>query len=129
MIVSYPLAGFPGPTLAATTTLYEIYFELVKRPVGQFSKEIDHMHDQYGMLLSSDSSPSYLDVVLVSRGISFVSHNIPGPVVRINPDELHVCDCSWYEVLYQTTAACDKYAPAAKMAGIPLGCTNHLECL
>jgi hypothetical protein len=47
-LVLHPLAKFPGPKLAAATTLYEIYFEMIKWPRGQFSKEIDRMHDQYG---------------------------------------------------------------------------------
>lgn len=47
----HPLARFPGPKLAAITKWYERYFELIQRPTGQYFREIDRMHDRYGMLL------------------------------------------------------------------------------
>lgn len=42
----HPLAKFPGPRLAAVTSWYEGYYEVVK--VGQYSRQISNLHDQYG---------------------------------------------------------------------------------
>jgi hypothetical protein len=44
----HPLAKFPGPRIAAVTSLYEGYFEIVKK--GHFSRQISKLHDQYGGL-------------------------------------------------------------------------------
>ena len=42
-----PIAGFPGPKLAAVTTWYELYYDVVKK--GKYLFEIEKMHDKYGM--------------------------------------------------------------------------------
>jgi hypothetical protein len=42
----HPLRKFPGPRLAAMTSLYTFYFNVVKG--GMFVWEIDRMHRQYG---------------------------------------------------------------------------------
>lgn len=62
----------------------------------------------------------------------------PGPVIRINPDEIHVEDKNWLDTLYvgpahvslcprlQWHLSCsqgvrDKYPPAAYLTGTPTG--------
>jgi hypothetical protein len=42
----HPLARFPGPRLAAVTSWYEGYYEVVKN--GQYSRKISKLHDEYG---------------------------------------------------------------------------------
>ena len=41
-----PIAGFPGPKLAALTYWYETYYDVVKK--GKYVFEIEDMHRQYG---------------------------------------------------------------------------------
>lgn len=42
----HPLSAFPGPKLAAVTSWYEAYYEIVLK--GQYSPQISKLHDQYG---------------------------------------------------------------------------------
>lgn len=42
----HPLAKFAGPKLAAMSSLYEFYYNVIKD--GQFFLEIGRMHDEYG---------------------------------------------------------------------------------
>jgi len=44
-----PLAGFPGPKIAAATGLYEFYYDWWLS--GQYIFEIEKMHKKYGTIL------------------------------------------------------------------------------
>ncbi|GAW11396.1 hypothetical protein ANO14919_007400 [Xylariales sp. No.14919] len=49
----HPLAGFPGPKIAAASGLYEFYYDVVKK--GQYLYKIEEMHRQYDShLLTED---------------------------------------------------------------------------
>ncbi|KAF2743348.1 cytochrome P450 [Sporormia fimetaria CBS 119925] len=45
----HPLAKFPGPRLAAVTSLYEAYYDIVCN--GQYSRKISQLHDVYGPII------------------------------------------------------------------------------
>ena len=42
----HPLHKFPGPKLAAATSLYEFYYSIIRD--GKFMWELERMHNQYG---------------------------------------------------------------------------------
>ena len=50
-LVFSPIAKFPGPKLAALTTYYELYYDVVHK--GKYLFEIEKMHDKYGTCCSS----------------------------------------------------------------------------
>ena len=49
----HPLAQFPGPKIAASSYLYEAYYDWWC--VGRYGKVIARMHELYGMLFSASS--------------------------------------------------------------------------
>ncbi|CAJ2500445.1 Uu.00g032980.m01.CDS01 [Anthostomella pinea] len=63
-----PLSKFPGPKLAAATSLYEGYYDVIKR--GKYIHKIEELHQRYG------------------------------PIIRINPHELHIYDSNFYDHVY-----------------------------
>ncbi|KAL1962675.1 hypothetical protein VTN77DRAFT_9309 [Rasamsonia byssochlamydoides] len=84
----HPLAKFPGPKIAAVTSLYECYHDLIRR--GMFVWKVQEMHERYG------------------------------PIVRINPHELHIRDADFYDELYPAgSKKRDKYKHWVVLAGTP----------
>ncbi|MCJ1436764.1 hypothetical protein MMC27_006146 [Xylographa pallens] len=94
----HPLAKFPGPKLTAATKWWEFYLDVVAGDGGRFMYEVDRMHEEYG------------------------------PIVRINPDEIHVKDPTWLDVIYSGPGHIrNKYAPSAHMSGVPHGTFGTLD--
>ncbi|KAK8081383.1 cytochrome P450 [Apiospora saccharicola] len=77
-----PIAGFPGPKLAALSLWYEFYYDVVCG--GRCWAKINELHDRYG------------------------------PVIRINPYELHVRDPDFYDTLYAGPSS----GPAPRQMGL-----------
>jgi len=67
-VTLHPLAKFPGPKLAASSWLYEFYYDVVNP--GTYTDKIVALHQQYG------------------------------PIVRINPEELHCNDPAFIDQIY-----------------------------
>lgn len=83
----HPLRKVPGPRLAAVSDLYGFYHNFIKE--GGYSKRIQVLHKQYGML------------ALVLR-----FHRLPccindtrkaSPIVRIGPNHVHVNSPDFFE--------------------------------
>lgn len=75
----HPLAGVPGPKLAAVTGWYEAYYELFHRGLGgQYTFHIGELHVKYG------------------------------PIVRISPREVHIDDPEFYSTIYTNKLGLDK---------------------
>ncbi|KAK4629730.1 Cytochrome P450 monooxygenase hepH [Fulvia fulva] len=62
--------GFAGLLLTQVIKVYELYYDIFVAPSGQFFFELNRLHDIYG------------------------------PVIRCNPDAIHVRDLYWYDILY-----------------------------
>lgn len=115
-LYAHPLAGFPGPKLAAATFLYEFYYDVVRS--GMYIWEIERMHEQYGKCIR-----------LVELSDSVHSYPCPGPIVRINPRELHIKDPYYYEEIhapgYRKRAKDPRYAVAFGAPYSLVGTINH----
>jgi hypothetical protein len=46
-IYFHPLSKFPGSKMAVCSSLYEFYYDVMRR--GMFMWEIEKMHERYGM--------------------------------------------------------------------------------
>jgi cytochrome P450 len=84
-----PLAKFPGPKLAALTTWYQAYYDVLHR--GSYIWRVKEMHERYG------------------------------PIVRVNPHELHVNDPEYIDVVFAGGPSIkrDKYRWIKRMAAAP----------
>lgn len=48
-IFIHKLKDYPGPKLAGATRLYELYFDIIKKPFGQYIFEVERLHKVYGI--------------------------------------------------------------------------------
>lgn len=100
----HPLVHIPGPTLAKATYLYEWYYDLYLS--GQYTFKLKELHKQYGM------SPFH-----ALRGM-LSDQRAQGPIIRINPDEVHINDPDYFdEVFNQTNGRAEKPLQVAEAFG------------
>ncbi|PWY92200.1 putative cytochrome P450 [Aspergillus heteromorphus CBS 117.55] len=96
----HPLAKFPGPRLAALTSWYECYYDLVKG--GKFLWEIERMHEVYGPIVRITprelhiNDPYYYDEIYApstkrrDKDHEYVKlDGAPGSVFSTTQHELH----------------------------------------
>ncbi|KAI3326694.1 cytochrome P450 family protein [Xylariaceae sp. AK1471] len=68
-----PIAGFPGPKLAAVTSWYELYHDVIKK--GTYLFQIEKMHEDYGPIVRinpfelSIRDPEYYDKLYVAGSV------------------------------------------------------------
>ena len=104
-----PIAGFPGPKLAALTYWYETYYDVVRK--GRYAFKIEEMHRKYG------ERPRLGGFRDVARALT---HYI-GPIVRINPHELVIKDLDYYSELYVNGSTRRTDAYSGFLVGMNLG--------
>lgn len=91
----HPLAKIPGPFLPAVTTLYQLYY------YGRYHKQIEKLHQEYGTQAHRQSSEHLLTCSI-------------GPVVRINPNEVHLSDPDNFDKIYSMSS---KFAKSPDLYG------------
>jgi len=100
-----PLAAFPGPKLAALTTWYDFYYEIIKD--GQFTFHIKDLHKEFGI--------KFLPAIIIESTQWLMMTQ--GPIIRISPNELHIDDPEFFDQLYLRSGRRDKYAYMSRRFG------------
>ena len=95
-----PIAQIPGPRFAALTFWNEFYYDVVLG--GKYTWKILAYHEKYGMNRK---------VLLLQRVKTSGAQTVKGPVIRINPYEVHINDPEFYDELYlgSSKAKTDKW--------------------
>lgn len=82
-----PLAKIPGPKLAALTSWYEFYYDVIKQ--GKYVWKIKDLHEEYG------------EHCLDLAGHELVEcSSCTGPIIRVTPWEIHVNDIKFLDEIY-----------------------------
>ena len=118
-----PISHIPGPKIAALTFWYVVYFKLptnfpfLPRALYIYCKKRDICihHIRYEF---------YYDVVLRGQYIFHLRtlHARYGPIIRINPYEIHISDPLYYDTIYASSASGekrDKWEWSTKGVGLP----------
>ncbi|KAI3324323.1 putative flavonoid 3-hydroxylase [Xylariaceae sp. AK1471] len=94
--------------------IYRIYFHPLAKFPGPKLAAVTGWYETYHDLKSPGGQFMYRLQKL---------HKTYGPIVRLSPDEVHINDTAWIDVLLASSSqgTRDKYVPAANQAGTPKG--------
>jgi hypothetical protein len=81
----HPLRKIPGPKMAAMCSWYDFYSDIIKG--GTYLWQVKKMHDEYGTKSMHTLTACHLTLSA-------------GPIVRINPNEVHIDDPQFYPTIY-----------------------------
>lgn len=81
-----PIANFPGPKFTAITGLCQFYHDVIRG--GQFTFVIQQWHEKYGLASSR----------ITINQCRLTGYQ--GPIIRINPTEIHISDPDFYDTIY-----------------------------
>jgi hypothetical protein len=88
-ITWHPLAKFPGPVLARSSYIYELWYDVILQ--GRYTRKVSELHQKYG------------------------------PIVRINPEEVHCNDPKFIDVVYSVHGKEKRNKSEHYLAAIPWG--------
>lgn len=81
-----PIAHFPGPRFAALTFWNEFYYDVYLG--GKYTWKLLEYHERYGSL-------GYISKPRPRQILTKI-----GPIIRINPYEIHINDPEFYDEIY-----------------------------
>ncbi|KAI0387424.1 cytochrome P450 [Hypomontagnella monticulosa] len=103
----HPLSHIPGPKLAAATYLPEFWHDVVK--FGRYTHEIKKMHEIYGINFHKSYHHGGGSCLALTLNI--------GPIVRINPEEIHCNDIHFVNEISPTSTSRKREKSAHNLAG------------
>lgn len=86
----HPLRNIPGPKLAALSSAYEFYFNVIQR--GTFIWHLERLHEKYGRWSSS------FGLCCPKLILGYI-----GPIIRVSPREVHIKDPDYYDEIYASS--------------------------
>lgn len=102
-IFFHPLSQVPGPTICATSRLYEFWWDSIYQH-GRLWTRMPTLHEKYGNFVKS-----LCQILIKIRSI--------GPIVRIGPNEVHIHDLEYFNQL-MAFRPLNKWAMTAHQFGI-----------
>lgn len=109
-----PIAYFPGSKFTAISGWYETYLDVFKG--GQFTFQIQKWHEKYG-----EGSTT------VQSATSSAYSLYPGPIIRINPTEIHISDPDFYDTAYSSSTPFNKIPAFRDRFGLPTAVLSTVD--
>ena len=111
-----PLAKIPGPRLAALTSWYEFYYDVILP--GRYVFKIKELHEEYGA-----SSPfPFRPISTFAVDKRKKAHGDPaGPIIRVAPNEVHVNDVEFLDTIYPISNTHKRDKDWTQIRGLDVG--------